>query len=78
MPLHSHKTESTALVLWPANEQFKPHLHAGGEEILVLSGTFIDEFGRYPQGCWIRSPHMSRHNPFVEEQTLILVKTGHI
>ena len=78
MPLHSHKTESTALVLWPANEQFKPHIHAGGEEILVISGAFMDENGRYPAVSWIRSPHMSRHNPFVEEQTLILVKTGHL
>lgn len=78
MPLHSHKTESTALVMWPANEQFKPHRHMGGEEILVLQGTFIDEHGRYPQGSWIRSPHMSVHNPYVEEPTIIWVKTGHI
>lgn len=78
MPLHSHKTESTALVLWPENERFKPHIHAGGEEILVLKGTFIDEHGRYPAGSWIRNPHMSRHHPCVEEETLIWVKTGHL
>lgn len=78
MPLHSFQTEHTALVLWPANEQFQPHTHAGGEEIYVISGEFIDEHGRYPAGSWIRSPHMSSHNPFVEQQTLIWVKTGHL
>ena len=78
MPLHNFGTESTALVLWPAGEKFQPHVHAGGEEIFVISGEFIDEQGRYPEGSWIRSPHMSRHNPYVEQTTLILVKTGHL
>ena len=78
MPLHSFDTESTALVFWPAGERFQPHVHAGGEEIYVISGEFIDEHGRYPQGTWIRSPHMSRHNPYVEQDTLILVKVGHL
>jgi anti-sigma factor ChrR (cupin superfamily) len=78
MPLHSFKTESTALVLWPAGEKFQPHMHAGGEEVLVISGEFIDEHGRYPTGSWIRNPHLSRHHPFVEQQTLIWVKTGHL
>ena len=78
MPLHSFDTQHTALVKWPAGERFIPHKHFGGEEILVLSGTFIDEFGSYPAGSWIRSPHMSEHCPFVEEETIILVKTGHL
>jgi len=65
-------------VKWPAGEHFKPHKHFGGEEILVISGTFQDEFGLYPTHTWIRSPHMSEHNPFVEEETIILVKTGHL
>ncbi|MGH1462711.1 MAG: cupin domain-containing protein [Neptuniibacter sp.] len=78
MPLHSFETQHTALVKWPAGERFIPHSHFGGEEVLVLSGTFIDEFGRYPAGSWIRSPHMSEHCPFVEEETIILVKTGHL
>jgi len=76
--LHSHLGENTALVKWPENERFQPHNHWGGEEIVVLSGTFIDEHGRYPAGSWLRSPHMSQHFPYVEEQTTILVKTGHL
>ncbi|MEX1222322.1 MAG: cupin domain-containing protein [Idiomarina sp.] len=78
MPLHSHGTEHIALVMWPAKEVFKPHRHMGGEEILVLSGEFCDEYGRYPEGTWLRSPHMSTHHPFVDEETIIWVKTGHL
>ena len=78
MPLHNFRAESTALVHWPAGEHFQPHVHHGCEEIYVIRGEFIDEHGRYPEGSWIRSPHMSRHNPYVEEDTLILVKVGHL
>lgn len=78
MPLHSFEHEHVALVKWPVGERFQPHKHFGGEEIFVLSGEFRDEHGHYPQGSWIRSPHMSEHFPFVEQQTIIWVKTGHL
>jgi anti-sigma factor ChrR (cupin superfamily) len=78
LPLHEYQTQHTALVHWPAHEHFKPHQHWGGEEILVLEGEFCDEHGCYPAGSWIRSPHLSKHTPFVERETLILVKTGHL
>ncbi|MDZ7870675.1 MAG: cupin domain-containing protein [Rheinheimera sp.] len=78
MPLHSFEGQHTALVRWPAGEVFLPHRHFGGEEILVLSGTFCDEFGEYPALSWLRSPHQSQHTPFVREETVILVKTGHL
>ncbi len=78
LPLHADGPENTALVLWPANERFMPHKHWGGEEILVLSGTFMDEHGQYPKGTWMQSPHLSSHHPFVEKETLIYVKTGHL
>ena len=78
MPLHEFAGESVALVKWPAGEHFQPHTHFGGEEIYVICGEFIDEHGRYPSGSWIRSPHMSRHDPYVEQETIILVKVGHL
>lgn len=78
LSLHSFQAEHTALVYWPAGEKFQPHRHWGGEEILVLKGEFIDEHSRYPKGTWIRSPHLSLHDPYVEEETLIYVKTGHL
>lgn len=76
--LHTHKTESTALVHWPKNEVFQAHTHFGGEEVIVLKGKFIDEYGEYPKGSWVRSPPMSKHFPHVEEETLIMVKVGHL
>lgn len=78
LPLHSFDVEHTALVYWPAGERFQPHRHFGGEEIFVLKGCFKDEHGHYPSGSWIRSPHMSQHDPYVDEDTLIWVKTGHL
>lgn len=78
MPLHDFGGEHVALVKWPAGERFQPHTHFGGEEILVLSGEFKDELGNYPTGTWLRSPHMSKHFPFVDEPTIIWVKVGHL
>jgi anti-sigma factor ChrR (cupin superfamily) len=78
LSLHMHGTVSTALVAWPKGEVFQPHHHMGGEEVVVISGKFIDEFGEYPAGTWLRSPHMSEHFPRVEEETLIYVKVGHL
>jgi len=59
-------------------ERFIPHSHFGGEEIFVLSGSFMDEHGEYPAGSWLRSPHLSKHFPFAREETIIWVKTGHL
>lgn len=78
MPLHNFEHEHVALVKWPANEVFQPHRHFGGEEILVLQGTFNDEHGSYPTGTWLRNPHASQHHPFVQDETIIYVKTGHL
>ncbi|MDF1644514.1 MAG: cupin domain-containing protein [Pseudomonadales bacterium] len=79
MPLHEFGSEHVALVKWAPNTQFNAHQHWGGEEIFVLEGTFHDEHGSYPQGSWLRSPHLSRHNPFTKENgALIYVKTGHL
>lgn len=78
MPLHQASNTSSSLVFWPAGEHFTMHSHFGGEEIYVLKGTFKDEHGDYPQGTWTRSPHLSSHNPYVTEDTTILVKVGHL
>ena len=77
MPLMRQGTGST-LVRWAPQTYFNPHKHYGGEEIFVVEGVFEDEHGRYPAGSWIRSPHMSLHQPFSKEGCTILVKTGHL
>ena len=79
MPLHEFESEHVALVKWEPNIQFNSHQHWGGEEIFVLEGTFYDEHGAYPKGSWLRSPHLSNHQPFTKEDgALIYVKTGHL
>lgn len=77
MPLMQQSTGST-LVRWAPQTYFNPHRHYGGEEIFVVDGVFEDEHGRYPAGSWIRSPHMSLHQPFSQEGCTIFVKTGHL
>ncbi len=77
MPLMQQGSGST-LVRWAPQTFFNPHRHFGGEEIFVVSGVFEDEHGRYPAGTWIRSPHLSLHQPFSKEGCTILVKTGHL
>lgn len=79
MPLHEFDGISSALVRWAPHTRFNPHVHPGGEEILVLEGMFRDEHGAYPAGAWLRSPRWSRHTPFTEaEGALIYVKVGHL
>ena len=79
MPLHEFAGEHVALVKWPAGAHAaQPHSHPGGEEIFVLSGELKDELGTYPRGTWLRSPPMSEHCPYVDEETVIWVKTGHL
>lgn len=78
LPLSEFGTRQTAMVRWAPGTYFNPHRHYGGEEILVVEGVFSDEHGNYPQGSWIRSPHLSQHQPFSVEGCLILVKTGHL
>jgi anti-sigma factor ChrR (cupin superfamily) len=78
LPLAEFGASHTAMVRWAPGTYFSKHQHWGGEEIFVVSGTFQDEFGSYPQGSWIRSPHLSAHQPYSETGCLIFVKTGHL
>ncbi|MBL4688261.1 MAG: cupin domain-containing protein [Nannocystaceae bacterium] len=76
--LSSVESDGSAFVHWPAGERFVHHQHWGGEEVFVVSGTFRDEHGVYPQGTWTQTPHLSAHHPWVEQDTTIFVKTGHL
>lgn len=78
LPLHEFAGEHVALMKWPAGEHSQLHRYPGGEEIFVLSGELKDEHGTYPQGTWLRSPRMSEHCPYADEETVIWVKTGHL
>lgn len=78
MPLHVFGGEYVALVKWPAGGYFHPYTQFGGEEIYVISGEFNDEHGSYPAGTWLRNPHIGKYNMFVKEETVILLKVGHL
>lgn len=65
---------ATSLVRYAPASVFPAHLHALGEEFLVLSGVFSDEHGDYPAGTYVRNPPGSRHAPRTDPGCVILVK----
>ena len=68
------KARATSLVRYAKRSCFPSHMHPGGEEILVLEGTFVDEGQSFPAGWYIRNPPGSSHRPSSDEGALILVK----
>ena len=64
----------TSLVRYAPASRFSAHTHSGGEEFLVLAGTFSDNHGDYPVGTYVRNPVGSSHVPRSDEGCLILVK----
>ena len=65
---------ATSIVRYAAGSHFDQHVHHGGEEILVLEGTFSDEHGDYGAGTYLRNPVGSSHAPFSAGGCTILVK----
>lgn len=70
----AERARATSLVRYAPDSVFPPHGHPGGEEILVLSGTFSDGDGNYPAGWYLRNPPGSSHQPFSVEGATIFVK----
>jgi len=65
---------ATSIVRYAPGSRFARHSHGGGEEILVLAGTFSDEQGNYQVGTYLRNPVGSSHAPFSEGGCTLLVK----
>ncbi len=65
---------ATSIVSYAPNTIFTQHIHTGGEEILVLEGTFSDEEGDYPAGTYIRNPPKSSHAPYSKAGCTLFVK----
>lgn len=65
---------ATSIVRYAPKSAFPQHQHPGGEEILVLSGTFSDETRDYPAGWYLRNPPGSAHRPSSAEGAVIFVK----
>jgi anti-sigma factor ChrR (cupin superfamily) len=65
---------ATSIVRYAPGSKFSPHVHAGGEEIVVLEGIFQDEHGDFPAGSYIRNPPQSSHTPGSSAGCVIFVK----
>jgi len=65
---------ATTIVRYAPQSTFSPHVHTGGEEFIVLEGTFQDEHGDFPVGSYIRNPPQSKHQPGSEKGCVIFVK----
>src|SRR5215813_6944561 len=65
---------ATSIVRYAPNSKFSPHVHAGGEEFIVLDGVFQDEHGDFPAGSYIRNPPTSSHTPGSAPGCTIFVK----
>ncbi|PAU65865.1 anti-sigma factor [Pseudomonas sp. PIC25] len=72
--LGEEKARATSIVRYAPGSSFPHHLHPGGEEVLVLSGTFSEEDEHYPAGWYLRNPPGSSHRPSSREGAVIFVK----
>ncbi len=68
------KARATSIVRYAPGSRFARHGHPGGEEFLVLEGTFQDETGDFPAGTYVRNPPGTAHSPGSDEGCVILVK----
>ena len=65
---------ASTIVRFAAGSRFPEHVHAKGEEYLVLEGTFSDNAGDFPAGSYVRNPPGSKHSPHSDQGCTILVK----
>ncbi len=65
---------ATSIVRYAPGSAFPRHTHSGGEEIVVLEGTFQDEHGNYPAGSYFRNPPGTSHIPASEDGCIIFVR----
>lgn len=68
------KARATSIVRYAPGSSFAPHVHAGGEEFLVLDGIFQDGDGDYPAGTYVRNPPGTAHAPAAAEGATIFVR----
>jgi len=65
---------ATSIVRYAPGSAFPRHTHTGGEEILVVDGTFQDEHGDYPAGSYFRNPPGTSHVPAAKGGCTIFVR----
>lgn len=70
----AEQARATSIVRYAPGAYFPRHAHPGGEEILVLSGTFSDERQDFAAGWYLRNPPGSSHQPHSADGAVIFVK----
>lgn len=70
----SEKGLVTSVVRFNAGSRFPRHGHPDGEELLILDGTFSDEYGDYPPGTFLLNPRGFEHEPFSHDGCTLFVK----
>jgi quercetin dioxygenase-like cupin family protein len=68
------RRRATSIVRYAPRSHFSRHGHPGGEEFVVLEGTFQDETGDFPMGTYVRNPPGTGHAPSAETGCTIFVK----
>lgn len=63
---------ATSIVRYAPDARFSPHSHGGGEEFLVLSGSFHDDSGDYREGAYVRNPIGTSHAPWAGPDGAVL------
>ena len=69
----NEKARATTIVEYKPNSKFPEHEHIGGEEFLVLKGTFKDQFGEFAAGTYVRNPIGSKHAPWVDDDGCVIM-----
>jgi len=78
LPLYRHGGIAVVLRRYQAGAAPVTHRPPGGEEMLVLDGTLLDERSAYPRGSWIRQPPGSLFQPYSIEGCLVYAQSGHL
>ena len=63
---------ATSIVRYARDARFSEHVHGGGEEFLVLAGSFHDTAGDYPEGTYVRNPIGTAHAPWAGPDGAVL------
>ena len=76
--LGGERARATSIVKYAPCSYFPQHGHPGGEEVLVLCGTFSEGDEHYPAGWYLRNPPGSSHQPSSAPGAVLFVKLLHM
>ena len=76
--LHQFNEERTSILRIPAGETCSLQDRSGGVELLIISGKLSTGSEDWPAGTWIRTPSCNYDLNSASEDSLLLVKSGHL